>query len=643
MKQTYFKKLFLLFSIFALGQYAYAQPANNECTGAIAVTVYADQSSCVPTSVNTVGATQSATPPTCAPSSSDDDVWYSFTADNDSMTVTASNFVGGFTSIGFALYSGTCGALTELACNFNAGTTMSFTNLTPGTTYYLNTFTQGTSFEGTYDLCITSPPLPPANDNCAGAISVGVAADLASCSPTNVSTIGATESTPASSCAAGFADVWHQFTATTTAISASATNYVGISGSAFELYSSCGAASLACGVTNFTGLSVGTVYYLRTIIAGTGTFDLCVYESPMPPANDDCSGAIPLTVAADISLCAPTTANTAGATGATFTSACWSTSYDDDVWYSFTADTSFVFMTISNISVSGGTTGFSVLDACGGTELTCAANSSTGIDSIGGLTKGQTYYISVFYTGTTNRGTFDICLGNAPPPPPANDDCSGAIPLTVYTGTNLCAPATVNTISANTASYSSACWATSYDDDVWYSFTATNNYVFLSIFNKSVPSGEVGYSIFTASCAGAELICGEDASGTTDSISGLTIGETYYISIFYTGTTNRGEFDFCLGDNASVGIKEEKEISSTLSVSPNPSSGNINVSFKTQRVNDLIIKIIDLQGKEVYKNIKNSFSGEFNESFDLNNLSKGIYMLQIISDKEATTRKIVIQ
>ena len=50
-----------------------------------------------------------------------------------------------------------------------------------------------------------------------------------------------------------------------------------------------------------------------------------------------------------------------------------------------------------------------------------------------GLTPGNTIWIRVWEYGNNNNGTFGICV-TIPPPPPANDDCSGAVALTVNPG-----------------------------------------------------------------------------------------------------------------------------------------------------------------------------------------------------------------
>ena len=92
---------------------------------------------------NTALATQSSTG--CA-GNANDDVWFSFVAGQNPVGTTIS--VGGdldFSSV-FQVYSGTCGNLTSIQCVNNVTTgaydieTQTFTNLTPGQTYYIRVY-----------------------------------------------------------------------------------------------------------------------------------------------------------------------------------------------------------------------------------------------------------------------------------------------------------------------------------------------------------------------------------------------------------------------------------------------------------------------------------------------------------------------
>jgi hypothetical protein len=141
-------------------------------------------------------------------------------------------------------------------------------------------------------------------------------------------------------------------------------------------------------------------------LTGTGTL-----------ANDNCSGAISLTVDPDESCGAVTNGTSIGGTQSIAAISCGLTgNADDDVWYSFVATgTSHI------ITVDGASNMDVVIDlrsgACNGTNIACADLTATdGIEVLTatGLTNGATYYIRVYdFAGS---GDFTICVTTPEPP-----------------------------------------------------------------------------------------------------------------------------------------------------------------------------------------------------------------------------------
>ncbi|OIO99876.1 MAG: hypothetical protein AUJ98_09745 [Bacteroidetes bacterium CG2_30_33_31] len=78
-----------------------------------------------------------------------------------------------------------------------------------------------------------------------------------------------------------------------------------------------------------------------------------------------------------------------------------------------------------------------------------------------------------------------------------------------------------------------------------------------------------------------------------------------------------------------------------LDVFPNPTTGMVNLNFKKAIVLDKI-NVYSIAGKLVYsEQVKQSISSQ--KSFDLSNLTDGIYLMEVIStDKTSTIKKIVI-
>ncbi len=545
-----------------------APPPNALCTNA--TTLPCSTSNLAGTTVGTNGSTSNGT----GCSMSDYGVWYTFTGDGQQTTITST--AGSGYDHEMSISSGSCGSLTNIACEdiglTGGNETYTFTTIN-GTTYYvyIAQYAAGNTTTGTFTISrtCTVAPTPPINDNCSGAISLTVNPNISCSVTTSGSILNATNSGITGSGCGGTADddVWYSFVATNT------THYVSllnITGSTTDLYhavfsgaSGCGTlgSALICSDPNsstITGLTIGQTYYVQvyswTSTTGqTSSFDICIGTPPLPPTNDNCSGAIALTVNPSV-FCTSTTAGTiASATNSGITgSGCGGTA-DDDVWYSFVATNTTHYISLLNIA--GSTTDlyhavFSGASGCGtlGSALICSdPNSST----ITGLTIGQTYYVQVYsWTSTTGQtSSFDICIGT-PPPPPTNDNCSGAIALTVNLDTS-CTTTTAGTIASATNSgiTGSGCGGTA-NDDVWYSFVATNTTHYVSLLNISGSTTDLYHAVFSGASGcgtlGSALVCSDPNSST---ITGLTIGQTYYVQVYsWTSITGQtSSFNICIG------------------------------------------------------------------------------------------------
>lgn len=130
-------------------------PSNDDCSGATTLTSATSCSS--PTSGTIVSATASTGLPVgCETGGTHYDVWYKFVANNNNHTITIGSQDANFTSPEIQLYSGSCGALTSIACGT---TSLTSSLLTSGSTYYVRVSNIGTSLgsSGGFTICITNP------------------------------------------------------------------------------------------------------------------------------------------------------------------------------------------------------------------------------------------------------------------------------------------------------------------------------------------------------------------------------------------------------------------------------------------------------------------------------------------------------
>ncbi len=260
--------------------------------------------------------------------------------------------------------------------------------------------------------------------------------------------------------------------------------------------------------------------------------------------SDNCSGAITLTNGACVTgSSSGFTQNILGCVG----------NADDDAWYKFVATG-----TSHSITVTGSATYDAVLQVFSGT---CAALISSGcVDNTlngqaesmiaSGLTIGNTYYVRVYhYAAGSGSGTFNICLAN-PPAAPANDNCVNAINLPVNAS---CITTTGSSYGATTQTVYPSCGGTP-NDDVWYTFTATNYTQTIQVIGSAFMDPVI--ELFSGTCAGFTSLGCTDVtfSGGTETAtaSGLTPGSTYFFRVYDYYSTAGNSFSVCVSGTSII-------------------------------------------------------------------------------------------
>jgi len=423
----------------------------------------------------------------------------------------------------------------------------------------------------------------PANDECAGAVSITPAAPgAAACTippsfDANLATESASPGTYAS-CDYYYTsttrDVWFSFVATATS------HQINIAGSASyqpvvqAFAGACGSLGTAIGCAyasstggtasaTLTGLTVGHIYYFRVYhesssVPATTTFTVCILTAP---TNDECSGAISITPntpgTAACSSPPAYSSNLASQSPAPGSYASCDYNYTSntrDVWFSFVATaTSHQINIVGSASYSAVVQTFAGTCASPGTAIGCAYASSTGGTAsltLSGLTVGNTYRFRVYHASSSIPATttFTVCILTAP----ANDEPCGAVPLTPGV---TCSPTTgdVN-LASQTKPYGSCDYNyTSSSNDVWYSFVATNTSHLINV-QGSADFQAVVQAYSGTSCSGTLTSIGCYSASSTGSLAslqltGLTVASTYYVRVYasnYYSTNTTTSFTICV-------------------------------------------------------------------------------------------------
>ncbi|NBL64276.1 T9SS type A sorting domain-containing protein [Flavobacterium sp. NST-5] len=299
-----------------------------------------------------------------------------------------------------------------------------------------------------------------------------------------------------------------------------------------------------------TDLMPSTQYYfhLRTVCtSGLSPWRTITFSTlASPPANDDCAAAISLSPNADL-LCGSVVAGTlAGATDSGESDNGAGTP-DDDVWYTFVATASTHRISLLNVTGTPTDLVHEVLEGTCGGGLISLIVSDANTSNVSGLVVGSTYYVRVFTftSGSTNTTNFDICVGTFPPPP-ANDDCTGAL---VFLSNNdgTCTNSVSGALTSATDSGEGDNGAGTPNDDVWFQFVATATEHKVLLTNVQSTPTDLVHEVLEGTCGGG-LVSLLVSDPNSSIVSGLTIGNSYFVRVF-SNSANSGAtttFDLCV-------------------------------------------------------------------------------------------------
>ena len=135
-----------------------------------------------------------------------------------------------------------------------------------------------------------------------------------------------------------------------------------------------------------------------------------------------------------------------------------------------------------------------------------------------------------------------------------NDECTGAIEIPVNQNTN-CLQTTFGSLAFATGSLeANSCGGTIDDDDVWFKFTATSVSHYITILGPNYTGApfNINYVLYTGTC-GVLTQFGGCVTVNNNTANGLTVGQTYYVRAYSTGSTaSTTTFEICVGTNVGT-------------------------------------------------------------------------------------------
>jgi len=367
-------------------------------------------------------------------------------------------------------------------------------------------------------------------------------------------------------------------------------------------------------------------------------------------ANDECAGAVPLTVGA---TCTPVNVDLANATQSLDPIECNNYLSDgaNDLWFSFTATSEFTSFEATGgpeidpiIEVFSGDCGNLVSEGCGDATLVEETETVTIPTTAGTTYLARLYYWIYDPLPTDFSATVCAYVGSAPPEPPVNDGCGSV------TADNLSVPGTLNLSGTTLGATADGDFAQDLGlpPAVFHAFTITECANVVVSYCGTDPAFEGWYQIIALSCPvdTNEIIFTNN--GNIDECSdgnptlhydGLEAG-TYYIPVEQLVPGANGPYTITV-DAVSCVIGIDEFTSADWSLFPNPGTGVFNLQYAGK--NGLAnIEVLDVTGR-IVRNEQAQMAKGSTASLDLTGLSTGNYSVRLTVGGVRTEQRLMVK
>jgi hypothetical protein len=98
----------------------------------------------------------------------------------------------------------------------------------------------------------------------------------------------------------------------------------------------------------------------------------------------------------------------------------------------------------------------------------------------------------------------------------------------------------------------------------------------------------------------------------------------------------------CTGNAAATGVGQSP-LAASFSVFPNPAKDYLQVLLSLPQSTDLELKLLDVQGQVVLEESYPQAAGAFKQILPLKALAPGVYLLQLVTEKETIAQRVVVE
>jgi serine protease AprX len=131
-------------------------------------------------------------------------------------------------------------------------------------------------------------------------------------------------------------------------------------------------------------------------------------------------------------------------------------------------------------------------------------------------------------------------------------------------------------------------------------------------------------------------------------VDGPNADDVFEVVINHKGGLSGGSQNYSLvitGGTLENLSTQDNTLSNSLRLFPNPSKGQLTISFDSgyNSADDVKIDIVDLSGRQVFNTVFEGASQRFKETIDLNRIQSGVYIANISQGNSSTSHKIIIE